>query len=619
MADEFRISVEDALFHWRERAAQLAPELDVARRVRDITNGTMAVPLPMSATPDESLSTANFFLIGLEGTAQRHASMQPNVMSPPVSQKARAVERSLTRKAAALAWWEMNGMDAGFDEERAIRFYAYARAPVMVRPAWRKVDGKRIGLPVWEPMDALTAYPAPATSAADVHPPDCVFSFQRSWGWLLRNHPDEVKYLFVGGPETKPHLDEMFDCVRWCDDEQDMLIVVGRDPEGYPQRVRATVLPAWDPAKWFTAPEGGKYGCHQAVLLRRSRNLAEIPQVVMPGRWGLDGRNGMMDGLTGLFLRIQRLSALEDDAIERGVFPEEWLVNPNGEARVVVQADGRRGILGEITNGDIRTRDLNPGYRTTQAIERLERYLKQEGHIPEEMLGNNPTGVRTGVRGEALQNAFIGFNLASGQRAFQASKARELEVAACVARAYFGRQKTSFFVSWANARGQVDFVPKEIFEESTRFVVEYPSIGADRFQQQQADLAKVNNRTMSRQTAMERDPDVRDTDLERRRLVAERADEAVLVSFETQAANPQGPYTPSQTAKIARLVREGKTVDEAIEIVDRERQEQQAAAQPTQVDPSMMPGLAGEPAAAAPAAAPSLEQLLGSLGAQSAA
>lgn len=610
---EFRISVDEALFHWRERAARYAPELETARRVRDIYNGTINVPLPMSATEDESLSTANFFLIGLEGTAQRHASMQPNLSSPSVSPgKQRADERAGTRRLAGLAWWEMNGMDSGFDEERAQRFYAYARAPVMVRPAWRKIDGKRMGLPVWEPMDALAAYPAPATSAADVHPPDCVFDFQRSWGWLLRNHPEEVKYLFVG--TDTPQLDESFDCVRWCDDEQDLLIVVGRDPAGYAPKVRARVLPAWDPSKWFTTPGEGRYGCHEAVVIDRSRNLADIPQVVMPGRWGLDGRNGMMDGLVGLFLRIQRLSAMEDDAIERGVWPEEWLVNPNGEAKVVVKADGRRGILGEISQGDIRTRDLNPGYRTTQAIERLERYLRQEGHIPDEMLGSNPTGVRTGVRGEALQNAFIGFNLASGQRSFQASKARELEVGACVAKAYFGKQKTSYFVSWANARGHVDFVPSEIFAESTRFVVEYPSIGADRFQQQQSDLAKVNNRTMSRTTAMERDPDVKDVELEQSRIYAERADEVVMVSWEQQAAMPDGPYTPAESSRIARLIREGMTPGEAIDQVDTEKREQQAAAQPDVVDPASMPGLGGDPAP--PAAPPSLEALLGSLGQQ---
>lgn len=611
----YSVTPEEALFHWRERASNEADELQTARLVRDITKSDVAVPLPMSAGPEERLSTANFFLIGLEGTAQRFASMQPNVWSPPVQPgKQRSEERARTRRLAGLAWWEMNGMDAGCDEQRAYQFFTYARSPVMIRPAWRKIDGKRVGLPVWEPMDPLAAFPSPSASAADVHPSDCVFHFTRTWGWLLRNHPDEVKYLFVGDRDT-PTIDDTFDLVRWVDCEQDMLIVVGRDPAGYPTRVRQTVLPvyddAWDNSDRVIDGADGHYGRHEAVVLCRSRNLAGEPLVVMPGRWGLDGRNGMMDGLVGLFFRIQRLSALEDDAIERGVFPEEWLVNPNGEARVVVKADGRRGIVGEITNGDIRTRDLNPGYRTTQALERLEGYLKQEGHIPSEFLGENPTGVRTGVRGEALLNAFVSFNLASGHRQFQAAKSRELEVAAAVAKAYFGKQPTRYYVSWSKAQGPIDYRPVDIFEESRRFVVEYPTIGADRSIQQQTDMAKFNNKLMSRRTYMRRDPDVRDDEAEIDMIAAEDILEGVQLAFKTQAANPDGPYTPAQYAKVARLVMEDKMgLAEAIEKIDEEVREKQAAEQGAA--PEDMPGLEGAPVP--PAAPPSMESLLASLG-----
>lgn len=363
----------------------------------------------------------------------------------------------------------------------------------------------------------------------------------------------------------------------------------------------------------------GHYGRHSSVVLCRSRNLADEPLIVMPGRWGLDGRNGMMDGLIGLFMRIQRLSALEDDAIERGVFPEEWLVNPNGEARVITKADGRRGIVGEISGGQIVTRDLNPGYRTSQALQRLEGYLRQEGHIPAEMLGENPTGVRTGVRGEALLNAFVSFNLASGHRQFQAAKARELEVAAAVSKAYFGKQPTRFYVSWSKAQGDVDFRPDDIFEESRRFVVRYPTVGADSNIQQQADMSKVGAGLMSRRTFMRRDSTVDDDEAEMDELVSERLLEAMLVSFETQAANPDSPYTPVQVARIARLVRADRMdLADAIEQIDEEVREAQAAAEAeaarAPVDPARMPGLNGEPAPVEPASPPSLEALLGSLG-----
>lgn len=624
----FSVSPESALFHWQERASVEAPEIQTARLVRDVTKSEVAVPLPMSATSEERLSTANFFLIGLENTAQRFASRQPTVWSPSVNPGGqKADERAQTRRRWAYAMWEQNGMDAGFDEQRAWHFFTYARSPVLIRPSWKRVDGKRVGIPLWDPLDPLGTYPAPSVSAADVHPADCVTHFTRTWGWLLRNHPDEVRYLFVGD-RNKPDLDDLFDLVRWVDCEQDMLIVVGRDPAGYPARVRQSVLgvydpwPAWDPSTVAVAggPMDGHYGRHSAVVLCRARNLADEPLIVMPGRFGLDGRNGLMDGLIGLFFRIQRLSALEDDAIERGVFPEEWLVNPGGEARVITKADGRRGIVGEISGGSIVTRDLNPGYRTSEALQRLERYLQQEGHIASEYLGENPTGVRTGVRGDALMDAFVSFNLASGDRQFQAAKARELEVAAAVAKAYFAKQPTRFYVSWSKAQGQVDFRPVDIFEESRHFVVRYPTVGADRNIQQQVDISKVGAGLMSRRTFMRRDADVDDDEAELDELVSERVLEAMLVSFETQAANPESPYTPRQVAQIARLVRENKMdLADAIEKVDEEVREAQAAAQEAagqqDVDAAGMLGLSGDVQPAAPAAPPSLESLLGSLGA----
>lgn len=612
-----RCEPEEILFRWRERAAALSPELQTAKLVRDITRGDISVPLPSSAGEYERMSTANFFAIGLEGTAQRHASMQPNISSPAVEPgKTRSEEKARKRRLAALAWSEENGLDR-LDESRALEYYAYGRAPVMIRPEWRTIDGQRIGLPVWDPMDALAAFPAPSTSAADVHPTDCIFAYERTWGWILRAYPDEAKYLFVG--ETAPDMDALFELVRYVDDEQDTLLLVGREPGGLPKHNRRrSVLGVYSGVGKTIVDPGtmaeGHYGSHSAVVLRQARNLAGVCPVVMPGRWGLDGRTGQFDGMIGLFFRMQRLQASEDDAIDRGIWPEEWLVNPTGEARVITKADGRRGILGEITNGTIVTRDLNPSYRTTQAIDRLERMLRMEGHIPAEWAGENPTGVRTGVRGDALMNAFISFNLASGHRQMQAARARELEVAALVAREYFGSKKSRFFISWAGASGPVDFTPKDIFTESTRYVVKYPMVGADRNMQQQVDLSKVGAGMMSRETAMSRDPDVDDVEAERDRLVAERVQEAGIVSFETQAANPEGPYTPRQVARIARLVRENKMdLFAAIEKVDEEIREEQAAQQPEPVDPALMPGLNGEPQMAEPTAPPSLESLLGSL------
>ena len=75
------------------------------------------------------------------------------------------------------AWWQENHFDLQLSK-RARWFIGYASAPAVVRPDHRRE------IPVWEPRDTLSAYPAPTSDPLGLCPADCIFAVQRSLGWI---------------------------------------------------------------------------------------------------------------------------------------------------------------------------------------------------------------------------------------------------------------------------------------------------------------------------------------------------------------------------------------------------------------------------------------------------
>jgi hypothetical protein len=114
-----------------------------------------------------------------------------------------------------------------------------------------------------------------------------------------------------------------------------------------------------------------------------------MPLVVIPQRITLDKPHGQFDGLLGMYYTRARLQALTEIAIERGIFPDEYLVARPGENPEIMQiADGKTGQLGVVKGGDIQQLQQNPGYKTDVALDRLERQERLEGSIPQSSVEN---------------------------------------------------------------------------------------------------------------------------------------------------------------------------------------------------------------------------------------
>src|SRR5207245_2931381 len=152
------------------------------------------------------------------------------------------------------------------------------------------------------------------------------------------------------------------DILEYIDADELVLVGVGQTADPY--------------LNW--APKGGSA---PQIELTRAVNKAGICTAVMPGRISLDRRAGQFDGLIPMFYKQARLDALEYIAIEQGVFPKQWLVgNPGETPNVITMADGRAGILGMVKGGQIHDESLNPGYKTSQAIDRLAAEQRLEGN-----------------------------------------------------------------------------------------------------------------------------------------------------------------------------------------------------------------------------------------------
>jgi hypothetical protein len=309
---------------------------------------------------------------------------------------------------------------------------------------------------------------------------------------------------------------------------------------------------------------------------------------------------------------------LTEIAIERGIFPDEYLVARPGENPEIVQlADGKSGILGVLKGGDLQIQQVNPGYKTEQALDRLERQERLEGAIPAEFGGESGTNIRTGRRGENVLSATIDFRVQEAQEAFAQSLLAEDKVAIAIEKAYWGNTPKSFFMPGRATAGKVDYTPNKVWETDFHYVA-YSAAGSDVNNLIIGLGQRVGTGLMSKESAREADPLIDDPDMEHDRIIAEGVEAALLSSIQQQAANPAGPYQPADLALLVKKVLvDNKSLYDAVSEVDqaaRERQAQEVPAGAPEAQPGLaMPGMGAEQPveAAAPAG---IEGLLAQLG-----
>ena len=580
-----------ALYTVRSRANDGAKQK--MRTLRDYYNGDVIVPLP-ELNSDEQSAVANLLSQGLDQTAMRIASTAPDIYCPPTDpSKKKSRDNASIRRRALFGWWEHSRMDLQL-AKRARQLIGYATTCTQLR------FNMETGAPEWHLRDPLTAYPATMMGVDDMRPRDVIFAYERPLGWLRQMYPEAARKFSGDGLASDDQGIELLEYV----DEEETVLIGSRSPLN----------------SGMYSPIPQKESKSVVVELERTPNPLGQTPVVCAQRISLDNAQGQFDGIIGMYQMQARLMALEVIAVQKGVFPDTWLVGRQGETpQIVNPADGLTGEVGVVRGGDLRDIQTQPGYMTNPAIDRLERAQRLTAGIPAEFGGESPSNIRTGRRGDAVLSAVVDFAVQEAQRIMARSLQEENKLAIDISKAYAGSKAKTFYVSTKNAKGRVDYRPRENFD-STENVVSYSHPGADINNLVIGGGQRVGMGTMSKKSFMAIDPLVDDPEFEHDTVIGEQLEQALLASVQQQAS--QGAIPPADLARIMELVMNDKLeLAGAVEKVQREAQERQAElveAMAPEAQPGLaMPGMGAEsPVMGEPepqAGPPGLEELIGAL------
>ena len=548
------ITPEQIVELYRQRRDSQGPILQQMREVRDLANGDVILPLNDLDKTAKS-SVANLLVQGLDQMSMRVASTMPTPFFPPLKEgQERAKEMARTRKKAMTAMWDHNKMSSKM-RRRSRHLLAYSSSPVFLKPDFKHQTVK------WHVRNPLDTFASPSEDPDDLVPDNVIFSYNRTYKWLM----DTYGYMMPGFDAGVMRRDDKVTILEYvCASE--IVVIMYADPD--------------QNSKWKVVP---------ILELERIQNRTGRPLVVMPQRISLDRPRGQFDGIIGMYYTRARLQALTEIAIERGIFPDEYLIARPGENPQVIQvADGKLGILGVVKGGDIQQLNPQPGYKTDMAIDRLERQERLEGAIPAEFGGESGTNIRTGRRGDAILSATVDFRVQETQSLFEHSLVEEDKIAIALEKTYFGSTPKSFFMP-GRAGGRVDYTPNKLWD-SDFHTVSYSASGTD-----------VNSLTvmigqmlgiglLSKEAAREAHPMIADPEMEKDRIVAESMEAALLASIQQQASDPNGPYQPDDLAYLARLtIEQNVPLYEAVARTQRRAQERQATPAPEPEVPGMMP------------------------------
>lgn len=559
-------------------------------------DGDMVLPLPELDRTERS-AVANLIAQDIDQKAMRVASTLPDVWFPPTRPGQDLAERnSRVSRSAVLGWWDHSTMDLKLGR-RARWLLGYGCAPAQVR--WDPVAE----VPVWQLWNPLCTFPAMGDDPDDLVPSDCIFAYRRSEAWLNARYGFAMQRLSKGsghGPDT------MFELLECCDATERTLLVVGIARDRNDQRALN--------------------GVSLVEVLETVPNPTGMPTVAVPGRITLGRRQGAYKGMVNQQYAKAKLFALEQIAVTAGVFPDTYLVGrPNENPQIIEVADGKRGHLGRVKGGQLEPLAHNPGYKTGEMIDRIEREERTGAGSPAEFSGESASNIRTGRRGDAILSAAIDFPVQEACRIFERSLAAENRMALALARCLAPNAPKTFYVTWGKAKGRVDYIPAKHFVSDAN-MVSFPHAGSDA----NALLVGLGQRLgidiMSRRKAMQIDPLQDDPDTDADQIVAEKLEMAMLSSV-VQGAQA-GTMDPATVARIAMQFRQGDTtIEEAILKIQAQKQVEQATAGPPGTPagpvapgaPAAQPGLGGAqapPQAGAIAPTPNeqgLAQLLGAL------
>lgn len=572
-------STEEIIELLRMRQNSQGQVLAKMREIKAAYEGDIIIPLPELDQANKP-AVANLLNQGLDQMSMRVASVMPDVYYPPLRPGVRASEeKARKRRLANLGWWDMNHMRIKM-RRRARWLVGYGASPVVIRPDFKTKS------PLWHVRDPLTTYPANSLDPDDMRTPDCIFSYTRSLSWLRSNYPDDIAKLNLG---PNPKNDASYEMVEYIDEDQMVLIVRGKASE--------------NSSDSFMGPTYN--GLPHVELERLDHRIGACP-VVIPGRIGLDRRMSQFEGMLGMYMLQARLAALEVIAVEKGVFPDTYLVSRPNEIASFISGpfDGRTGLVNVIKGGDIKEVATQPGFQTNPTIDRLERGQRLTAGIPAEFGGESTTNVRTGRRGDAILSAVIDFPIQEAHDLLTEALQFENQIAVAVEKEYFDAPK-SFYIPFQGAdNNRVDYTPSQIFDTDVNFVT-FSQAGVDLNNLIVGIGQRIGVGIMSKRTAQELDPLIEDYEVEHDRVIAESLEQAMLQSIQNQAV--QGAIAPVDVATIMQLVASNQMeLADAVQEAQRQAQTRQASSGPPGApegpaqpgSPDAQVGLQGGPAGA---------------------
>jgi hypothetical protein len=330
----------------------------------------------------------------------------------------------------------------------------------------------------------------------------------------------------------------------------------------------------------------------KGTTLENFANMSgDLSPVVIPMRITLDTAGGQFDNMIGMYYQQAKLMSLETIAVEKGIFPDTYLVSRAGEVGRFLDGphDGRTGMVNIIAGGDIKEVQSSPGYLTNPTIDRLERNQRVTAGIPAEFGGESGSNIRTGRRGDAVLSAVIDFPVAEAQETFGYSLAEEDRAGIELSKMWAPDTKKTMYVGTGNSARPVTYVPEETFV-TNEHVVSYPASGSDVNSLIQGIGQRVGLGIMSKATASDLDPFIDNPEVEHDEIIAEGLEAALMASLQQKAA--AGEIPPLVLSKIMKLVRNDKMeLAEAMNKVNEEAmeeaQKEQEANAPMNADRAM--------------------------------
>lgn len=557
------------------RQARLTDPIRRMEKIRDAYNGDLIIPLP-EVDADQRMAVANLISSGIDQLSGRIASTVPQVYWPSTKPGTRTNDRkAATRRVAQAGWWQSNRLKIKL-RHRARHLIGYGSSPVMIRP------GPGGGLPQWEIVNPLTVFPAPVDHADEITPYDVIVKRERTRGWLYQRGYREALLPLKDDPQAAQASEDVFTILEYACHDQWAMVILARSSVAY----------------------GNMYGQDAATLFDTPNPIGVCP-LVLPLRITMDRPGGQFDQALPMYEVQARLTNLEVAAVEKGIFPDTYLVSRPGEVARIIDGpyDGRTGKLTVVAGGTVEDKGTNPGYQTNPTIDRLERAQRLTAGIPPEFGGESGTNIRTGRRGDAVFSGVVEVPIQEAQEILCASLEEENKRAVAIEKALHGSTPRSVFVTGLGKTQQQTYIPEQVFDTDAN-VVSFAAVGTDMNGLVISIGQRLGMGSMSKKTGMTLDPLIEDPDAEMDAVTAEALENALLQGILQQASTGQIP--PGDVARIAELVRTDKMdVAAAVMKVQAEAQARQATPMP-EGSPETMPGLAapGMGAEAPPAIAP---------------